>query len=243
MTAPDPARGAASGSAVLVVAALATWAATAAGLVGTALDRPGLVLTAAGSLAAATASAAWRGPALRTAAVPVVLVACCGAVIAVTRVAPLVSGPLPAAAADRAFVSAVVTLSGDPTARDGDVQGSYRMQDTVVATATISSWTRAGHPSTSELPIRLAWLPTGPLPAPGTSLQVSGRLGPGEPLRRSAAYLAADAVSVRVDAPALQQGAQLLRDSSGAAPRRSRVMVGRCFRDLCSATPRRCPTS
>ena len=89
----------------------------------------------------------------------------------------------------------------------------YRTQDTVVATATISSWTRAGHSSTSELPIRLAWLPTGPLPAPGTSLQVSGRLGPGEPLRRSAAYLAADAVSVRVDAPALQQGAQLLRES------------------------------
>ena len=222
VTAPDPARGAAPGSAVLVVAALATWAATAAGLVGTALDRPGLVLTAAGSLAAATASAAWRGPALRTAAVPVVLVACCGAVIAVTRVAPLVSGPFPAAAADRAFVSAVVTLSGDPVARDGDVQGSYRTQTPSSRPPRSPRGPGPGVPPPASC--RSAWRGCRPVrcPHPAPSLQVSGRLGPGEPLRRSAAYLAADAVSVRVDAPALQQAAQLLRDVVAAQRLRGR---------------------
>ncbi len=197
----------------LVAVAAAAWGSAAAGVLGSAAGFAGLLAAAAAGLVVVGLAPALVGRSV----LAVLVVAGCAAGAAVLRTAPLVSGPLPSAAADGAYVTATLVLTGDPVAQQGRTSGSYRSADRVVATADLVQWRRAGAGYASALPVRVAWHDTLLRPAPGTLLTVRGRIGPDDPLRRSAAYLAAESVTVTAPAPDLQEGAQRLRAALQAA--------------------------
>lgn len=201
------------GTGVVLAGAGAAWAGAGAGLLLAASGAVGAALAGCAVSTAFTLLLAGVSPPLRRSVAPVLLVGICAAVVAVLRVAPLVAGEVPAAAARGAYVSATLTLTGDPTARAGRVHGSARGQDAVVAAATLEGWRHGGLTRTSSLPVRLSWAGTGSDLAPGTSLRASGRLVAGDPLSRSAALLVADDVVVLAPAPPVQQGALAIRTS------------------------------
>lgn len=222
MTTRLPRRPSSPGTVVVVAAALAAWAGAGTGVLGCAGGEGRTVAMGCVVLAVGLGALAWVSASLRVTVVPVLLVGVCAAAVGALRVAPLVTGEVPAAAAAGAYVTATVTLTGDPAARSGRVHGSARGPDKVVAAATLDSWRHAGASYVSALPIRLSWgADRSDLP-PGTVLHVSGRLVPGDATNRSAALLVADDVSVVADGPHLQQAAlqvrMSLRHSTSAHP-------------------------
>jgi competence protein ComEC len=201
------------GSVAAVATAAAAWVGAGAGVLVSAAGAVSTVAVVCAIVAGAVIVVAALSAPVRATVAPVLLVGVCAAGVGALRVAPLVAGEVPSAAADGAYVTATVTLTGDPASRSGRVHGSARGQDKVVAAATLNSWRRGGLTHSSALPIRLSWSTARSDLPPGTVLHVSGRLLPGDPTRRSAAFLVADEVAAAETAPAIQQAALSVRMS------------------------------
>ncbi|MEO8775385.1 MAG: DNA internalization-related competence protein ComEC/Rec2 [Candidatus Nanopelagicales bacterium] len=197
----------------MVATAVAAWIGAGTGVLVAATGAVSAVAVGCAVIGALAGFVAAVFAPTRATVVPVLLVGVCATAVGALRVAPLVTGEVPAAATDGAYVTATVTLIGDPTSRSGRVHGSARGQDKVVAGAVLDSWRRGGHTRSSALPIRLSWSSVRSDLPPGTVLHVSGRLMPGDAPNRSAAFLVADEVSVVETAPPIQQAALSVRMS------------------------------
>ncbi|MEI8057948.1 MAG: ComEC/Rec2 family competence protein [Actinomycetes bacterium] len=134
------------------------------------------------------------------------------------RVLPLVDSALALAAQDRARVVADIDIVSDPQRAQGYTAGSRRTDDSWRVRAVVRAWQRPGSPGVvDDLPITVTSVTGLAGLLPGTSLRVTGRLGPGDPLRATAALLVAEDVRITGQPPLVQLLAGEVRSSLRAS--------------------------
>ncbi len=206
------------------IAAVAVWG-SAAAVVGLAPSIPlppaGLAMALALVVAAALALASRRTSVTAVDVTAVGLLVLLSASVSAWRVAPLLDGPLAAAAGAHSFVRAELVTTSDPRVRDGRTSGSRRMDDAWTFEAALLTATVTGETYELDLPVQV--ITSGDASAgvasllPGTGLHATGRLLPADPRRGRAATLMADTVEVVRGPPPVQVGAGAVRESLRAS--------------------------